>query len=283
MFKHRLLCLRLILRACLLLSVSIPLFAPKSALADPALSEVAPASKTEVPASASTMIHPPEQNDPLNSPYPVPWKWVMSTHTEVSTTHGSGMRYYRSPSLISPDGQYAAYSRIQLHIQPELYNTRVSSVMFLENLANGHLRAIAANSPLASNPLTPTEASQQSGTISILIPVAWSEIGDRILARQFEGLFSSSDASDYAVVWDRNTDQTSTISPGRIPHDIAVLLGWSQTHPDRVLFKAGFLGDPEFPLWAVKDNGDTLLATGDRPMTFGRLVNNIWAGPQAYR
>uniref|UniRef100_A0ACD5GTG6 Uncharacterized protein n=1 Tax=Desertifilum tharense IPPAS B-1220 TaxID=1781255 RepID=A0ACD5GTG6_9CYAN len=175
------------------------------------------------------------------------------------------------------------YSRIQLQVKPELYNSRVNSIMFLENLATGDLRVITAASPLANNPLTATEASQMPGAIAILMPVAWSEVGDRILARQFEGLFSSSNASDYAVIWDRQGDRTHTLSPQANSYSHAVLLGWSQNNPNRVLFRAGHLGDENWHLLAVDATGKTLMANGDRPMTFGRVVNNIWAGPQAYR
>ncbi|MDA0209077.1 MULTISPECIES: hypothetical protein [Desertifilum] len=244
---------------------------------------IKPACAEPAPSADAPMNQSSEQIDPLNSPYPVPWNWVMATYTEVSNTRGTGVRYYRSPSLISPDGRYAAYSRIQLQVKPELYNSRVNSIMFLENLATGDLRVITAASPLANNPLTATEASQMPGAIAILMPVAWSEVGDRILARQFEGLFSSSNASDYAVIWDRQGDRTHTLSPQANSYSHAVLLGWSQNNPNRVLFRAGHLGDENWPLLAVDATGKTLMANGDRPMTFGRVVNNIWAGPQAYR
>lgn len=236
---------------------------------------------TEVPETAPDMNQPSEQIDPLNSPHPVPWNWVMATHAEVSAKGGSGIRYYRSPSLVSPDGQYAAYSRIQMQVEPELYQSRVTSVMFVENLKTGDLRTITASSPLADNPLAGSEPADMPGTIAILIPISWSLSGDRILARQFEGLFSTSDVSDYAVVWDRNLNRTSTIAPDRNLYSNAVLLGWSRTNPDQVLFRAGELGDEKQPLWAVDLNGQTVAANEDQPHVFGQLVNHVWAGPQA--
>ena len=230
---------------------------------------------------APDMIEIEVQLDPLDSPHPIPWNWVLATHAEVSASESSGSRYYRSQSLISPDGQYAAYSRIQMQGQPELYQSRVTSVMFLENLHTGDLRTITAASPLADNPLVSNEEADMPGTIAILIPVSWSESGERLLARQFEGMFSSSDASDYAVVWDRKQNRTSTITPEKIEYTNAVLLGWSQTNPDRVLFRAGTLGDENWPVWAVDTTGQTTLALEDEPLIYGQVVNQVWAGPQA--
>lgn len=221
------------------------------------------------------------QIDPLDSPYPVPWNWVLATHEELADG-GSGTRYYRSQSLVSPDGQYAAYSRIMMEAEKEFHRNRVSSVMFLENLQTGDLKAITAASPLSDNPFDDQEEGDMPGTISILMPVSWSRLGDRLLARQFEGIFSTSDASDYAVVWDRKTNRTLTTAPSRVQYDNAVLLGWSQTDPDRVLFRAGELGDEQPPVWAVNiSNNQTALAGEDQPIVFGETVNNIWAGPQA--
>lgn len=245
--------------------------------------ESAPPS-TELPAVEN---EPLLQMDPLGSPHPIPWNWVMTTYADVSSNRGFGLRYYRSQSLVSPDGNYAAYSRIQMQVQPELYHSRVSSVMFVENLQTGELQAIAATSPLADNPFVAGEDADRPGNISILTPVGWSETGDCLLSRQFEGLFSSSDASDFAVIWNRQQNRSSTVAPSQTEynHEISILLGWSQTEPDQVLFRAGNLGDEQWPLWAVADDGKTVAATDvDRPLVFGQWLNQVWGGPQfAYR
>ena len=73
------------------------------------------------------------ENDPIGSPHPIPWNWLMNTYSEFSQRGERNLRYYRTPSLISPDGQYAAYSRIQMQVEPELFHSRVTSVMFIEN------------------------------------------------------------------------------------------------------------------------------------------------------
>ncbi|OLP17859.1 hypothetical protein BST81_12410 [Leptolyngbya sp. 'hensonii'] len=228
------------------------------------------------------MTHYSVQIDPLDSPHPIPWNWVLANISEVPPDNRSGTRCYRSQSLISPDGLYAAYSRIQVQVQPDFLQSRVSSVLFIENLHSGDLQVITANSPLSDNPFSAVRASETGGTIAILIPIAWSELGDRILAREFESLMGSDIASDYAVVWDQRLNRTSTIAPSRIHYTNAVLLGWSQNYPDRALFRAGIIGDEYWPLWTVDLSGQTMAAPeGDHPIGFGRMVSSIWAGPQA--
>lgn len=237
------------------------------------------AMSVSLPNTRTASDEPVTENDPLGSPHPVPWNWVMTTHADDSSNYSFGFHYYRSPALISPDGRYAAYSRIEMRSQPELYRSRVSSVMFVEDLQTGDLQVINATSPFADNRLVP-------GSISILTPVSWSKLSDRLLARQFEGLFSSSDASDFAVIWHRQQNRTSTVAPSQnYNHEISILLGWSQINPYQALFRAGNLGDQQWPLWAVADNGQTVAATNvDQAIVFGKQLKPVWSGPQvAYR
>lgn len=273
-----------LLAALLLMAQCLP------AQADPVNVPIV-ASPSSVPSSLPSIEVPEEiapdmtelgvQIDPLDSPHPIPWNWVLATHGELSASERSETRYYRSQSLLSPDGQYAAYSRIQMQGQPELYRSRVTSVMFVENLQTGDLRTITPSSPLADNPLVSHEEADMEGTLAILIPVSWSKSGDRLLARQFEGIFSTSDASDYAVIWERQQNRTNTLAPEQIEYSSAVLLGWSQTNPNQVLFRAGEMGDEHWPVWAVDLNGQTILAREDKPIVYGQVVNQVWAGPQA--
>ncbi|WP_228061865.1 hypothetical protein [[Phormidium] sp. LEGE 05292] len=252
--------------------------------AKPVTQEIPTNQKTVPPVRATPPAVEPSQLqvDPLESPYPVPWNWVMSTHEQVSSTKGSGVRFYRTPSVISPDGKYAAYSRVQLQVKPELYKSHVSSVMFVENLQTKQLRVVTASSPLANNPNKAKEAGDMPGIVTILIPVSWSASGDRLLARQFEGSLSASDASDYAVVWDRNSGRSKTISPSNAGEfGQAILLGWSKVNPQDVIFQAGELGDENRQLWAVNIQGKTIAAKQeDQPIVFGQTVKQAWAGPQ---
>jgi len=227
------------------------------------------------------MIELGVQTDPIDSPHPIPWNWVLATHAEISASQKSGLRYYRSPSLISPDGQYAAYTRIQMQGEPELYRSQVTSVMFVENLNTGDLRTIKGSSPFSDNPLSTDPEADMLGTISILMPVSWSPSSDRLLARQFEGIFSTSDASDSAVIWDRKQNGIKTLAPQKIDYSYAVLLGWNKTNTDQILFRTGELGDEYLPVWAVDLNGKTSRAQEQEPITFGQILNQVWAGPQA--
>lgn len=230
------------------------------------------------------------QIDPLNSPHPVPWNWVLATLDDTLSNQypeehaleaTASLHYYRSQSLLSPDSRYAAYSRIQMHVYPEFYRSQVNSVLFLENLETGDLQAVTPTSPLADNPFLSNE-TVSGGKISIVIPISWSKEGDRLLARVFESLFGSDFASDYAVIVDRTFNQIITIAPTAISYTTAVLLGWSTIHPGRALFQAGNLGEAEWHLWSVDATGQTTLAAGDRPAVFGQTVSNIWMGPQIH-
>ncbi len=221
------------------------------------------------------------QIDPLNSLHPIPWNWVLATQAAADPNRGAQMRYYRSQSLISPGGHYAAYSRIQMQVHPNMFQSWVSSVLFLENLRTGDLQAITASSPLADNPFSAEIETAKAGSVAILIPVSWAEQGERLLAREFESILGSDIASDYAVIWNNHLNCSSTVAPNRVHYTNAILLGWSQTYPERVLFQAGNMGEENWSLLAVDESGHTVTAFGDRPLTFGQTTNHVWAGPQA--
>lgn len=225
---------------------------------------------------------PPQSRsiDPLNSPYPVPWNWVMAMMSEKISE--PAFRYYRSPSLISPDGEYAAYSRIQLQLSGDFVQNRVASILFVENLRTGELQTITPAAPFADNPFVADAVVNQPGTIAMLLPIAWSEGGERLLSREFESMFGSGLASDFAVIWDRAANRTYTLAPTQVQYSNAVLLGWSRMHPSHALFRAGNMGDENWPLYAVDTSGQTTRATEDQPITYGQVSSNTWAGPQGY-
>jgi len=231
------------------------------------------------------------QLDPIESPYPIPWQWIQSTQ-EAMSFKGGGVRYYRSVPVVSPDGKYAVYSRVQLEVKPQMHNSRVSSVLFIEDRQTKNLRVVSSTSynrdALLNVKVTSPDPNGE-GTIGVLVPVSWSQKGDRFLARRFEALFSSSHPSDSAVIWDRQKNNTNTVAPSdnneQEQEKISVLLGWSKTQPDNVMFRTGELGDENWPLVTVSSDGKTGAATEvDQPITYGEEVKQVWAGPQvAYR
>ncbi len=232
------------------------------------------------------------QQDPIGSPHHIPWQWIQATQEAISSKGGSGVRYYRSVPVVSPDGRYAMYSRVQLEVRPEMYNSRVSSVLFIEDRQTRQLQVVTSTSSL-SDPLLKVNVSSPNtdtqGSIGVLVPVSWSEKGERFLARKFEGLMNSSDATDRAVIWDRQKNNTNTVSPNEGENDaekIAILLGWSKTQPNSVLFRTGEIGSEEkWPLMAVTDDGKTVAANAvDQPITFGEKAKEVWENPPvAYR
>jgi hypothetical protein len=222
---------------------------------------------------------PPVQIDPLDSPYPVPWNWILAMLSASQSSQSSKQFSYRSPTLISPDQTHAAYSRIQLHAEPDYYRSYITSVLFVENLQTGDLQPITPTSPLADNPFL-NRTTHREGQISMVVPVSWSETGDRLLAREFESMFGSSLASDYGVIADLTQQQVKTIAPTRIHYTNAVLLGWSQQHPERALFRAGMMGDQYWQQWTVDSHGNTNLAIDDHPLVCGQPSTTVWTGPQ---
>jgi hypothetical protein len=261
--------------------------------------ELAPTQKTSPPIIIETPVTEPrdeaevEQTDPLGSPHPIPWKWITTTQEAIGSKGASGVRYYRSVPVISPDGKYAVYSRVQLEVKPQMYNSRVTSVLFVQDMQTKKLWVMASTNPVKDpllNLKTVSSAENDTtGTIGVLVPVSWSKKGDRFLARKFEGIFNTGDSTDHAVIWDRQKNHANTVAPAQAENEhekIAILLGWSKSEPDHVLFRAGELGEENWPLVKVTNDGKTVNTTteDDQPIIFGKKVTEIWAGPQvAYR
>ncbi|MEH2286302.1 hypothetical protein [Nostoc sp.] len=260
----------------------------------PAIKESQSTITTEIPVVEPVDESQAEQIDPIGSPHPIPWKWITATQEAIASNGGSGVRHYRSVPVISPDGKYAVYSRVQLEVKPQMYNSRVTSVLFVQDMHTKKLWVMASTTPV-SDPLLKVKAlkaesseeTDTSGKIGVLVPVSWSEKGDRFLARKFDGIFNTGDSTDSAVIWDRQKNHANTVAPvSDEEHEkVAVLLGWSKSQPDRVLFRAGELGEENWPLMQVANDGKTITATdSDQPITFGKKVTEIWADPQvAYR
>ncbi len=231
------------------------------------------------------------QQDPLGSSYPIPWQWIQATQEAISSRNGRGTRYYRSLPVVSPDGRYAIYSRVQLEVEPEMYNSRVTSVLFVEDRQTRKLQVINTTSAM-SDPLLKSRKSSpdrdRAGAIGVLVPVSWSKNGACFLARKFEGVMNTSDLTDHAVIWDRQKNHTSTVAPSPGKNDqekIAVLLGWSTTHPDHALFRAGEMGEENWSLVTVASDGTSITGNeADQPITFGQKARELWAEPSvAYR
>ncbi|MEH2456878.1 hypothetical protein [Nostoc sp.] len=260
----------------------------------PTLRESQPTTTTEIHVTEPRDQPQAEQIDPIGSPHPIPWKWITATQEAIGSKGGSGVRHYRSIPVVSPDGKYAVYSRVQLEVKPQMYNSRVTSILFVQDMQTKRLWVMASTTAV-SDPLLNTKATKAAlseetntnGQIGVLVPVSWSEKGDRFLARKFEGIFNTGDSTDSAVIWDRQKNHANTVAPAHEEdhEQIAVLLGWSKSQPDHVLFRAGELGEENWPLMQVANDGKTITTTDeDQPITFGKKVTEIWAGPQvAYR
>ncbi|MEB3145813.1 MAG: hypothetical protein VKL02_06690, partial [Cylindrospermopsis raciborskii 1523720] len=226
--------------------------------------------------------------DPINSPHPIPWKWIVMTQEAIGGQGRSGVRQYRSTPVVSPDGRYAVYSRVQLEVEPEMHNSQVSSLLFIEDRQTKRLNILAKTSDtvdmLSKNREFTPETNNQ-GKIGILVPVSWSEKGDQFLARKFVGTFNTADVTDNAVIWNRQQNTTTTVVPpqGEGDHEkIAILLGWSKKQPNYVLFRSGELGEENWPLVQVSGDGKNINMniSDDQPIIFGNKGQTIWLDPE---
>jgi hypothetical protein len=243
---------------------------------------------TEIPVEEAQQLQTGVAEDPMGSPHPIPWKWITTTQETIGGSGRSGVRHYRSIPVISPDGRYAVYSRVQLEVRPEMHNSRVTSLLFLEDRQTKRLRVMSKtadiNDPLLTQAVTVSDTDYQ-GKIGVLVPVSWSQKGDRFLARKFVGVFNTADVTDHAVIWERQANVTKTVAPVQTTSNherISILLGWSKQQPDNVLFRTGELGEDNWPLVQVSSDGTTINLPGDddQPVTFGERDQQIWSEPQ---
>ncbi|MGK7890422.1 MAG: hypothetical protein AB4042_13885 [Leptolyngbyaceae cyanobacterium] len=218
--------------------------------------------------------------DPIGSPHPLPWSWVTDVQGIDINSPLPQLFYYRSPALMSPNGTHAAYSRMQIRRVTEASQSQVSSILFLENLETGDIQFLTASSPDMQHALIHGIDSQQPGMLSMLMPISWAENGDRVLVRAFEAIFNTDLAADYAIIWHQASNQAEAVIPTNAQFSNAILLGWSQNQPRRILFRVGNLGDETWPLVTVGETGDNTIATSDQAITYGQTTFAAWSGPQ---
>lgn len=209
-------------------------------------------------------------NDPIKSPYPIPWNAIWDHQTQATQTHRSATLRYLSPPLRSPDGQIAAHSEIEIKIDPDFRRSHIFSQLILKTAQGQMLQTIPSSMHLGQGKVQETTARQLPGTIAMLVPAAWSKNGQRLLSRQFEAVFGSDVSSDYAVIWDREHLQTKTVTPLPLNYDSATLLGWSRNHPHQVLFRTDILGETQGSILAVDYQGGTIASQNDQAVQSGQ-------------
>ncbi|MCS7292409.1 MAG: hypothetical protein RMI89_05445 [Gloeomargarita sp. SKYBB_i_bin120] len=226
--------------------------------------ETSPATAHPRPLSLPVPAWVPE--DPLQSAYPMPWRWVWGIQTQAQQRRQPMRGTVQSPVLRSPDGRYAAFSQVQVFAHPQDYTrTRVTSTLYI--------RRLGETSPIALRPVgQPTVV--EPGQIWALVPVSWSANGRQLLARQVVGWFGSSEITDRALVWDDTG--VRLLSPQAVAYTHSLLLGWSRENPTSILFETYILGVERSSLWQVALDGVTLAARADQPMVYGRFQGNGW-------
>lgn len=216
--------------------------------------------------------------DPLTSAFPVPWAWIWEMQAQASATNQANSYQYRSPEVISPDGQIRAYTVIELEAQPDSLKSQVRSTLWVLSGNGAEPLRYASSMHLGTGGAVQTSA-KQPGTISILMPIGWSQDGQQLLVRQFEALMGSDIASDYGVIWSRDRQTVASWAPNPINYDSAVLLGWDQTQPGQILFETSILGELDTRRVAVQlGSGKTALTPHHEPLNHGQVISRE-AGP----
>ena len=223
-----------------------------------------------------------QAQDPLHSAYPIPWDMIWQNQTQATQTGKVVSLRHVSDAIASPDGQRNAHSEISLELHPAVTQSRVVSQLIITDAKGAQIQKIASSMHLGEGMVKETSETAV-GTLSILMPATWSKDGQQLLARQFEAVFGSDVSSDYALVWNRNTQQVKTVAPVPQDYDTAILLGWSDRNPDQILFRTAILGEPNTALVAVNDDGITVASEGDRILSLSQKVMTAPAAPQARR
>ncbi|MEN9216444.1 MAG: hypothetical protein Q6K90_03860 [Gloeomargarita sp. HHBFW_bins_162] len=205
--------------------------------------------------------------DPLQSAYPMPWRWVWGMQTQAQRIRRSLWGSTQSPTLVSPDGRYSVFSRVQILAHQDYTRTQVSSTL--------HIRQSGGGLPIVLRPLGQPKVLQP-GQIWVLVPVSWSEDSRQLLVRQVSGWFGSSEISDSAVVWHSDGLGVRAVTPQAVAHTHSLLLGWSRETPTSILFETRLLGLERASLWQVSLDGLTLSAREDAPITYGQPQGETW-------
>ncbi|BAY51996.1 hypothetical protein NIES2134_104040 [Thermostichus vulcanus NIES-2134] len=208
--------------------------------------------------------------DPLQSSFPLPWKWIEDGHAAAVKAKKSLHFTQQTPQYLSPDGRYGAQATLYFRAEPEAQRQQLVSVLEIRDRQSGRRQRIASLKEMPPEFLA--EVPQGQGLIAVLVPVGWSATGDRLLVRQVAGLFATDLISDSAWIWQAGVGHVATVYPTAEEYDFATLLGWSTTDPQRVLFQTQTMGNPKVTIWAVDTQGSTQLAQGDRPRVYGTTL-----------
>ncbi len=208
--------------------------------------------------------------DPLQSPFPLPWHWIEEGHQAAVKARQRRSYQQQTAQYVSPDGRYVAQATLYFEAAPESFQQRLVSTLEIVDVQTGDRQRIESLQEVPREFLADVPTGQ--GLIAVLVPVGWSQTDNRLLVRQFMGLFASDLASDAAWIWQPGRGHVATVYPTDTDYDFATLLGWSDTHPDQVLFQTQVMGEPQAMVWAVDTQGSTQLAQDDRPTVYGTTL-----------
>lgn len=229
-----------------------------------ALGTIAQSPRTPLPDQPVEIpVETPEQRSSL-------WQWIEQSHAAAVRAKKPLRFSQKTAQYFSPHKRYVAQATLYLTAHPEAHRQQLLSVLEITDRQTGTRQRFDSLKEVPREFLA--EIPSKEGLIAALVPLGWSQTEDRLLVRQISGLFATDLISDSAWIWQAGVGHVATVYPTVDEYDFATLLGWSTTHPQRVLFQTQVMGNPKVTIWAVDTQGSTQLAQSDRPRLYGTIL-----------
>lgn len=187
---------------------------------------------TALPSFANT-INPGEA--------PIPRLWLQDIQDRAYQNNCTMVGVLRGQPLVSNDGRWEVYSRVTYEITPLGFG-RLSSTLFSRDRQTQALETIYA-------PASIFRTDEELGLdFLFLLPIEWRN--NRVLVREFSGLFRSQAILNRAIVWQPPTEAAPArlqIETPQSDFPATVLMGWEpEPESNRILFAiSDFSGPPQ--------------------------------------
>ena len=180
---------------------------------------------------------------------PIPRLWLQDIQDRAYENNCTMVGVLRGQPLVSEDGRWEVYSRVTYEITPVGFG-RLSSTLFARDRQSQALETIYA-------PASVFRTDDDLGLdFLFLLPIEWRN--NRVLVREFSGLFRSQAILNQAIVWHPPKEAAPAFLQIEAPQSdfpATVLMGWeAETESNRILFAiSDFSGPPK--VVAIGDRG----------------------------
>lgn len=188
---------------------------------------------------------------------PIPRLWLQDIQDQAYERNCTLVGVLRGQPLVSEDGSWEVYSRVTYEITPVGFG-RLSSTLFARDRQTQELETIYA-------PASVFRTSDELGLdFLFLLPIEWRN--NRVLVREFSGLFRSQAILNQAIIWQppgENEPARLQIETPQSDFPATVLMGWDvESESNRILFAiSDFSGPPK--VVSISDRG--ILPANDIP------------------